>query len=225
MNRGESGARQWSRRRQPVVFELLAKHRLLDLAGRGVGDFLPRYRDKACSGARARGSRTKRCRSLERLFLADRPNGGAHAIVSQDKRARRKLHWFTNSARISANCGQDQPHQASCARCRATTPADEEIRGPAAAQFRCRCVQPATGLRHDRLRLVLVDRDRFLGKPCFLGKSWRLRIATHENRASEKREISWAVAPVVARSARISPIIGANLKPWPEQGDATIICG
>ena len=31
--------------------------------------------------------------------------------------------------------------------------------------------------------------------------------------------------PPMARSARISPITGANLKPWPEQGEATIICG
>ena len=28
-----------------------------------------------------------------------------------------------------------------------------------------------------------------------------------------------------ARSARISPIILANLKPWPEQGEARTICG
>ena len=33
------------------------------------------------------------------------------------------------------------------------------------------------------------------------------------------------VVPVVARSARISPITGANLKPWPEHGEAATILG
>src|SRR5258708_23372528 len=47
----------------------------------------------------------------------------------------------------------------------------------------------------------------------------------HENRAKENREMSWAVRPVTARSARISPITGANLKPCPEHGDATMIWG
>ena len=35
--------------------------------------------------------------------------------------------------------------------------------------------------------------------------------------------MSCAVVPPVARSARISPITGANLKPWPEQGEATMM--
>ena len=37
--------------------------------------------------------------------------------------------------------------------------------------------------------------------------------------------MSCRVAPSVARSARISPITGANLKPWPEQGEATMTFG
>src|SRR5262249_42570916 len=47
----------------------------------------------------------------------------------------------------------------------------------------------------------------------------------HGNGSRESRLMSCAVDPLVARSARISPIAGANLKPWPEQGDATITCG
>ena len=35
--------------------------------------------------------------------------------------------------------------------------------------------------------------------------------------------MSWRVVPVVARSARISPIAGANLKPCPEHGEATMM--
>src|SRR6266567_9499877 len=41
----------------------------------------------------------------------------------------------------------------------------------------------------------------------------RLVLAAQPKRAREKRAILWAVAPVVARSARISPITGANLNP------------
>src|SRR5215470_9687801 len=47
----------------------------------------------------------------------------------------------------------------------------------------------------------------------------------HKNRLSAKREMSWSVRPVTARSARISPITGANLKPCPEHGAATMIRG
>src|SRR5258707_4425813 len=37
--------------------------------------------------------------------------------------------------------------------------------------------------------------------------------------------MSWVVAPIVARSARILPITGANLNPWPEQSEATMMLG
>src|SRR5262249_51448253 len=40
----------------------------------------------------------------------------------------------------------------------------------------------------------------------------RLRPLAQPKRRSEKRAMSWGVAPVVARSATISPITGANLK-------------
>ncbi len=49
--------------------------------------------------------------------------------------------------------------------------------------------------------------------------------AVQANLAGEKRPIGLSVAPVVARSARISPMMLANLKPWPEQGDASTIRG
>src|SRR5215475_2275126 len=38
-------------------------------------------------------------------------------------------------------------------------------------------------------------------------------LAAQPNRPRENRAMSWGVAPVVARSPRISPITGANLKP------------
>src|SRR5690349_10302253 len=41
-------------------------------------------------------------------------------------------------------------------------------------------------------------------------------------RSSRKSEMSWAVAPPVTRSARISPTTEQNLKPWPEKPAATI---
>ena len=46
-----------------------------------------------------------------------------------------------------------------------------------------------------------------------------------EKRSSRKSEMSCSVIPIVARSLRISPTIGANLKPWPQHGDATMIPG
>src|SRR5262245_24068101 len=49
-------------------------------------------------------------------------------------------------------------------------------------------------------------------RPC----NWRIcgiSLAAQPNRPRENRAMSWGVAPVVARSARISPITGANLKP------------
>jgi hypothetical protein len=49
--------------------------------------------------------------------------------------------------------------------------------------------------------------DRFIS-----ARSWQ----------TEKRRMLWSVVPVVARSVMISPITGANLKPCPEQGEATI---
>jgi len=51
----------------------------------------------------------------------------------------------------------------------------------------------------------------------------RATVAAQPNRPRENRAMSWDVVPMVARSARISPITGANLKPWPEQGEATMI--
>ena len=72
---------------------------------------------------------------------------------------------------------------------------------------------------------------RELSQPWMRGKPVSMRILllagaqSPANRASPKREISCTVAPVVARSARMSPMAGANLKPWPEQGEATTICG
>ena len=37
--------------------------------------------------------------------------------------------------------------------------------------------------------------------------------------------MSWRVEPSSARSARISPITGQNLKPWPENPAATTTLG
>ena len=41
-----------------------------------------------------------------------------------------------------------------------------------------------------------------------------------ENLPAANNLISWLVAPSSARSARISPTTGANLKPWPEKPQA-----
>lgn len=54
---------------------------------------------------------------------------------------------------------------------------------------------------------------------------WQVVAGFQENRAREKREMSWSVRSKTARSARISPITGANLKPCPEHGDATMTWG
>ena len=45
------------------------------------------------------------------------------------------------------------------------------------------------------------------------------------NRFNLNRDMSCSVAPCVARSAMISPITLANLKPCPEQGEASDTCG
>src|ERR1700678_344962 len=84
---------------------------------------------------------------------------------------------------------------------------------PALREGRCQAMMKLTRLR-----------ERQTG-PIAPSRAARARLALYENLASEKREISWAVAPIMARSARISPMIGANLKPWPEHGDATMIWG
>ena len=45
------------------------------------------------------------------------------------------------------------------------------------------------------------------------------------NRTNLRNSISWLVDPSLARSARISPTTGANLKPWPEQTEAITTFG
>ena len=50
-------------------------------------------------------------------------------------------------------------------------------------------------------------------------------FAPLNTRSGLKRPIGQRVFRSIARSARISPMILANLKPWPEHGDAKTICG
>jgi hypothetical protein len=47
-----------------------------------------------------------------------------------------------------------------------------------------------------------------------------LAVVGLAKRLARNRSIGWLVEPLKARSARISPITGANLKPWPEQAEA-----
>src|SRR5262245_11692818 len=76
-------------------------------------------------------------------------------------------------------------------------------------------LHPDTGLRLPARRVRATGDSLRRGGP----------FARQPNRPSEKRAMSCAVVPVVARSARISPITGANLKPWPEQGEAALVLG
>ena len=91
--------------------------------------------------------------------------------------------------------------------------------------------------RYGRLPNVGGDRDIHLAQPAPTSKgpkqpsgtnvihsvdrdSRRLLVAYPRNRTALNRSIGCEVAPSSARSARISPITGANLKPWPEQAEA-----
>src|SRR6201999_2514969 len=53
-------------------------------------------------------------------------------------------------------------------------------------------------------------------------EGWEIGSHVVTSRLGSNNEMGWPVVPSMARSARISPTMGTNLKPWPENPHATV---